>query len=127
MRHLSRFWGKDATPECSLLPAFAHLAFDQKQFALAVPTGKWVLARDLNNVEALTHVGLILYRAIHVDQALARIDQALRIDPKYAHAHRDRAHILYETKKDLAGAPKSPEPWTGPQPGRSSPLFLLSI
>ena len=26
------------------------------------------------NLEALTHLGLILYRASHVDQALARID-----------------------------------------------------
>jgi lipoprotein NlpI len=69
---------------------------------LAIPAHKRVLARDPKNTEALTHVGLVLYSANHVDQALARIDEALRIDPAYAHAHWDRANILYETKKDPA-------------------------
>jgi regulator of sirC expression with transglutaminase-like and TPR domain len=86
---------------------FAHLALDQEQFVLAIPAYRRVLNRDPKNPEALTHMGLILYRANHTDRALAMIDDALRIDPKYAHAHWDRANILYATKKDLPGAAKS--------------------
>lgn len=88
---------------------FAHVALDQQEFALAIPAYKRVLARDPKNAEALTHLGLILYKANHVDQALARIDEALRNDPKYAHAYWDRAQILYESKKDLGEAAKSLE------------------
>ena len=88
---------------------FAHLALDQQDFALAISAYKRVLARDPKNPEALTHLGLILYKANHLDQALARIDEALRNDPKYAHAHWDRAQILYESKKDLGEAAKSLE------------------
>ncbi len=106
LQWLAREIEREDTPTQKLLEV-AHLALDQQQFALAIPTYKRVLARDPRNPEALTHIGLILYKANHVDQALARIDEALRIDPKYAHAHWDRAHILYETKKDLAGAAKS--------------------
>lgn len=106
LQSLARDVEREDAPTQKLLE-FAHLALDQRQFALAIPTYKRVLARDPKNPEALTHIGLILYRANHVDQALARIDEALRIDPRYAHAHWDRAHILYETKKDLAGAAKS--------------------
>lgn len=105
---LARETEREDTPTQKLLE-FAHRALDQQNFALAIPAYKRVLARDPKNTEALTHVGLILYRANHADQALARMDEALRIDPKYAHAHWDRAHILYETKKDLAGAAKSLE------------------
>jgi cytochrome c-type biogenesis protein CcmH/NrfG len=105
---LARETEREDTPSQKLLE-FAHLALDQQNFALAIPAYKRVLARDPKNAEALTHVGLILYSANHADQALARIDEALRIDSTYAHAHWDRAHILYETKKDLAGAAKSLE------------------
>lgn len=73
MRHLSRFWGKGATPY---------------------------------DLEALTHVGLIVYRANHVDQALARIDQALRIDPRYHHALRDRARALLAEIRPSNATPK---------------------
>lgn len=108
LQSLARETEREDTPTQKLLE-FAHLALDQQSFALAIPAYKRVLARDPKNTEALTHMGLIFYSANHVDQALARIDEALRIDPKYAHAHWDRAHILYETKKDLAGAAKSLE------------------
>jgi len=38
----------------------------------------------------------------------------LGIDPKYAYAQGDCAHILYETKKNLAGAAKSLEIFLAP-------------
>jgi cytochrome c-type biogenesis protein CcmH/NrfG len=108
LQSLARETQGEEAPTQKLLE-FAHLALDQQHFGLAVPAYKRVLARDPKNAEALTHMGLILYSANHIDQALERIDQALRIDPKYAHAHWDRAYILYETKKDLGGAAKSLE------------------
>lgn len=82
------------------LNAFAHQALDEGQTAAAIWAYKRVLAREPKNVEAITHIGLILYQGNHVDQALARIDEALALDPKYAHAHWDRANILVTAKQD---------------------------
>ncbi len=108
LQSLARQLEREDAPTQKLLD-FAHQALDQQQFALAIPAYRRVLAREPRNPEALTHMGLILYRANHVDQALARIDEALKADPRYAHAHWDRAHILYETKRDPTGAAKSLE------------------
>jgi tetratricopeptide (TPR) repeat protein len=91
------------------LLAFAHVALDEGQMAVAIDTYRRVLAREPKNVEAITHMGGILYQADHVDQALARIDEALAIDPDYAHAHWDRAHILFQAKQDYAGAARTLE------------------
>ncbi len=91
-------------PPIAKLNAFAHQAMDEGQTAAAIWAYKRVLAREPKNVEAITHIGLILYQGNHVDQALARIDEALAIDPKYAHAHWDRANILATAKQDDRGA-----------------------
>jgi cytochrome c-type biogenesis protein CcmH len=89
--------------------AFAHAALDEGQTPAAIAAYKRVLAREPRNVEAITHMGLILYQGNHVDQALARLDEALAIDPRYAHAHWDRAQILFHARQDYAGAARSLE------------------
>lgn len=91
-------------PPIAKLNAFAHQALDEGQTAAAIWAYKRVLAREAKNVEAITHIGLILYQGNHVDQALARIDEAIAIDPKYAHAHWDKANILVTAKQDDRGA-----------------------
>lgn len=98
----------ESAPTKKLL-AFAHLALDEGQVPAAIWAYKRVLAREPKNVEAITHVGIILYQGNHVDQALARIEEALRIDPNYAHAHWDRAQILFTGKKDYAAAERALE------------------
>jgi len=94
---------RDDAPTTRLL-AFAHLALDQGQLPAAITAYKRVLAREPKNVEAITHIGVILYQGDHVDAALARIDEAIRIDPRYGHAQWDRAQILFNARKDYAGA-----------------------
>jgi len=99
---------REDAPTQKLLES-ARLALRQEQFALAIPAYRRVLNRDPKNAEALTAMGFILYRANHVEQALARLDEALRADPKYAPAYWHRGHMLYVAKKDVAGARKALE------------------
>ncbi|MBI1733974.1 MAG: tetratricopeptide repeat protein [Candidatus Rokubacteria bacterium] len=83
---------------------FAHKALDEGHMSPAITAYKQVLAREPKNVEAITHIGGILAQANHVDQALARLDEALAIDPRYAHAHWDRGQILQNGRQDYKGA-----------------------
>ncbi len=99
---------KDNAPTKKLL-AFAHLALDEGQIPAAIWAYKRVLAHEPKNVEAITHMGIILYQGKHVDQALAKLDEALSIDPGYAHAHWDRAHMLFTGKQDYAAAERALE------------------
>lgn len=98
----------ESTPTKKLL-AFAHLALDEGQTAAAIWAYKRVLAREPKNAEAITHLGLILYQGNHVDQALARVEEALAIDPNYVHAHWDRAQILFFGSKDYPAAARALE------------------
>jgi hypothetical protein len=66
-----------------------------------------VLKRDPQNVDAMTHLGLIVALGGHVDQALQTLDRALAIDPNYPPALLYRGQILLESKKDAPGAIKS--------------------
>jgi len=97
---------REDAPSKKLL-AFAHLALDEGQLPAAIWAYKRVLAREPRNVEAITHMGLILYQGKHLDEALARIEEAIRLDPKYAHAYWDRANLLLTGKKDYAAAQKA--------------------
>jgi tetratricopeptide (TPR) repeat protein len=70
-----------------------------------------VLKRDPQNVDALTHLGLLLVlsadgaqRAQLVDHGLQLFDRALGIDPNYAPALFYRGQVLYEVKRDAPGA-----------------------
>jgi tetratricopeptide (TPR) repeat protein len=88
---------------------FAHLALDEGQLPAAIWAYKRVLAREPRNVEAVTHIGLILAQGAHFDEALTRLEEAIGIAPGYAHAHWDRASILFSSKKDYAAAQKALE------------------
>jgi lipoprotein NlpI len=39
-----------------------------------------------------------------VEEAVAKVDEALRIDPKYVHAHWDRTQYLFYGKRDFPAA-----------------------
>jgi tetratricopeptide (TPR) repeat protein len=70
-----------------------------------------VLKRDPQNVDALTHLGLLLVMSADgdrggelIDHGLRLFDRALGIDPNYAPAFFYRGQVLFEVKRDAAGA-----------------------
>ena len=70
-----------------------------------------VLKRDPQNVDALTHLGLLLVmsadgaqRGELVDHGLRLFDRALGIDPNYPPALFYRGQVLYDLKHDASGA-----------------------
>jgi cytochrome c-type biogenesis protein CcmH/NrfG len=70
-----------------------------------------VLKRDADNVDAMTHLGLIAAIAAQgehgpemVSRALDLFDRALTIDPHYAPALLYRGQVLYEVRQDVPGA-----------------------
>jgi len=87
-----------AVPEnapISALLEMAHGALNQGRLDEARAIYTRILAREPRNVEAVTHLGAVLYREQRVEEAVAKVDEALRIDPKYVHAHWDRTHYLF--------------------------------
>ncbi len=82
----------------------AHQSLDAGRYQEAIAAYQAVLKRDPKNVEAITHLGVILGIAGHDDNALEAFDKALALDPTYAHAWWDKAHLLYERKQDYKGA-----------------------
>jgi len=73
----------------------------------AIAAYQAVLKRDGKNVDAMTHLGLIVALGGHADAALETFDKALKINPKYAPALLYRGQVLAEVKKDYAGAIKA--------------------
>ena len=63
-----------------------------------------VLADDPDNVEALAYRGWLLERAGLVDEAQLSLDRAVIVNPRYADAHFFRGMLLYQDRKDPAGA-----------------------
>ena len=119
--------GGDAAPGASNAPAIApgrpippemlrgmlqaaRSSLAQGRYSEAIAAYQAVLKRDPNNVDATTHLGLIL--AVgggpeHADRALEIFDRALAIDPSYLPALLYRGQVLYEAKHDVAGAVRS--------------------
>jgi cytochrome c-type biogenesis protein CcmH/NrfG len=88
----------------------ARSSLAQGRYSEAIAAYQAVLKRDPNNVDATTHLGLIL--AVgggpeHADRALEIFDRALAIDPSYLPALLYRGQVLYEAKQDVAGAVRS--------------------
>jgi tetratricopeptide (TPR) repeat protein len=73
----------------------------------AIAAYQAVLARDTKNVDAMTHLGLIVAMGGHADAALETFDKALKIDPTYPPALLYKGQVLYEVKRDYAGAIKA--------------------
>ena len=63
-----------------------------------------LLRTDPRNVQALAYRGWLLKRAGLPDLAMAALDQAVTIDPRYPDAHFFRGMVLYQDRKDPAGA-----------------------
>jgi tetratricopeptide (TPR) repeat protein len=99
---------REDTPTPGLLQ-LAHVALDQGRLEEARGVYGRVLAREAGNVEAITHLGAVLYREGRVDEALAKVEEALRIDPAYIHAHWDRTQYLFYGKRDFSAAAKAAE------------------
>jgi tetratricopeptide (TPR) repeat protein len=89
-----------------MLQAARQSLFDGR-YAEAIAAYQAVLKRDEKNVDAMTHLGLIVALGGHADTALETFSKALDIDPKYAPAYLYRGQVLYEQKQDYAGAVQS--------------------
>jgi tetratricopeptide (TPR) repeat protein len=63
-----------------------------------------LLKADPKNVQALAYRGWLLKRAGFPDLAMASLDQAVEVDPRYPDAHFFRGMVLYQDRKDAAGA-----------------------
>lgn len=95
--------------------AAARGALFEGQYSQAMQAYSAVLKRDPDNVDALTHMGLIAAIAAQgnehgpemTDRALGLFERALAKDPNYAPALLYRGQVLYEVKKDAPGAIKS--------------------
>jgi len=97
----------------------ARQSLSEGRYNEAIAAYQAILKRDPNNVDATTHLGLIL--AIgggpeHADRALEIFDRALAIDPSYLPALLYRGQLLYEVKHDVAGAVKSWEKFVAVAP-----------
>jgi tetratricopeptide (TPR) repeat protein len=100
--------GKPIPPEmlAGMLRAARQSLFDGR-YSEAIAAYQAVLKRDAKNVDAMTHLGLIVALGGHADTALETFAKALDIDPKYAPAYLYRGQVLYEQKRDYAGAVQS--------------------
>jgi tetratricopeptide (TPR) repeat protein len=81
----------------------AHASLDAGRYQEAIAAYTAILKRDPRNVEAITHLGVILAIGGHQADALEAFDRALAIDPDYAHALWDKAGVQ-EARQDHAGA-----------------------
>jgi len=81
----------------------AHASLDAGRYQEAIAAYTAVLRREPRNVDAITHLGVILALAGHHADALEAFDRALAIDPNYSHALWDKAGVQ-EARQDHAGA-----------------------
>ncbi len=97
--------GKPIPPEIlkGMLSA-ARGSLLEGRYSEAIAAYQAVLKRDARNVDALTHLGLIVAIGGHADAALETFDKALAIDPRYPPAFLYRGQVLYEVKRDYPGA-----------------------
>ena len=85
----------------------ARESLNAGRYPEAIAAYQAVLKRDSKNVDAMTHLALIVAMGGHADAALETFDKALKIDPKYTPALMYKGQVLYEAKQDYAGAIKA--------------------
>jgi cytochrome c-type biogenesis protein CcmH/NrfG len=85
----------------------ARASLFEGRYGEAIAAYQAILKRDPRNVDAMTHLGLIVAIGGHADAALEAFDKALNLDPNYAPALLYRGQVLYESKQDGAGAIKA--------------------
>ncbi len=86
-----------------MLEAARQSLFDGR-YQEAIAAYQAVLKRDPKNVDAMTHLALIVAMGGHADAALETFDKALSFDPKYGPALLYKGQVLYEVKQDYPGA-----------------------
>jgi tetratricopeptide (TPR) repeat protein len=106
--------GKSGAPMKAVSPEMlagmlsaARQSLMEGRYQEAIAAYQAVLKRDERNVDAMTHLALIVAMGGHADAALETFDKALKIDPDYAPALLYRGQVLYEVKRDYAGAIKA--------------------
>jgi tetratricopeptide (TPR) repeat protein len=82
----------------------ARASLEAGRYQEAIAAYKAILKRDPRNVDAITHLGLILALAGHAEGALEAFDRALQIDADYGEALWYKGTVLAEAKQDDAGA-----------------------
>ena len=99
---------RSVTPEMlrGMLQA-ARASLFEGRYGEAIAAYQAVLKRDPQNVDAMTHLGLIVAIGGHAESALETFDKALAIDPNYPPALLYRGQVLYESKRDAAAAIRS--------------------
>jgi cytochrome c-type biogenesis protein CcmH/NrfG len=85
----------------------ARASLNAGRYPEAIAAYQAVLKRDSKNVDAMTHLALIVAMGGHADAALETFDKALKIDPKYTPALMYKGQVLYEVKQDYPGAIKA--------------------
>jgi tetratricopeptide (TPR) repeat protein len=92
----------------------ARASLFARRYNEAIAAYQAVLKREPNNVDAMTHMGLIAAIAAQgehggemIDRALDLFERALAQDPNYPPALLYRGQVLYEVRKDVPGAIKS--------------------
>jgi tetratricopeptide (TPR) repeat protein len=85
----------------------ARASLLEGRYGEAIAAYQAILKRDAKNVDAMTHLALIVAIGGHADAALETFDKALTIDPSYLPALLYRGQVLYESKQDPAGAIES--------------------
>jgi cytochrome c-type biogenesis protein CcmH len=79
-------------------------AFERQEYPKAIEAFKTVLAADATNPEAHSYMGFILMQAGHGDGALMAFEKALSRAPNFPMALWGKGMVLYQDKKDFAGA-----------------------
>jgi tetratricopeptide (TPR) repeat protein len=99
---------RTVTPEMlqGMLQA-ARASLFEGRYGEAIAAYQAILKRDAKNVDAMTHLALIVAIGGHADAALETFDKALSLDPNYPPALLYRGQVLYESKQDAAGAIRS--------------------
>ncbi|HWH77217.1 MAG TPA: tetratricopeptide repeat protein, partial [Candidatus Binatus sp.] len=93
-----------ATSEASAALTEGKQAFGRQEYPKAIEAFKKVLNTDPNNAEAHSYMGFILMQAGHGDGALMAFEKALAQAPKFPMAMWGKGMVLYQDKKDFAGA-----------------------
>lgn len=86
------------------------------RYTEAIAAYQAILKRDPKNVDALTHMGLIVAIGGHADSALETFDKALALDPNYGPALLYRGQVLDEVKHDVPAAIRSWEKFVAVTP-----------
>ena len=85
----------------------ARASLFEGRYGEAIAAYQAILKRDAKNVDAMTHLALIVAIGGHADAALETLDKALTLDPNYPPALLYRGQVLFESKQDPAGAIRS--------------------